>query len=894
MFPLYDGAVVVAFRCTVGQERELFGKVQAKEEARNTFKKAVKRHETAALLEEHTPEIFETVIGNIPAQTDIEVRIEYLGEAKTSVLDHTGDVIDIIIPMSIAPRYGESSSFPGNSSTRMKREGLSIEVKVTDSGTVKKLHCNHQVEIENNIPFNPKKASSLAELSKSDGKASSSAVLQPTQSVIKYASDVAIMDEDFVVSVENEPSHPLRSRAILSPSDENGLAAVMINIKPAEIFKSATRADRFAGEIVFVLDRSGSMGLLNHLDRQRGAERTKLATLKRAMPLSLSSLPETCRFNVVSFGSDVEFLWRQSMPYSNENLDCARRYLQRFEANMGGTDLLHALRKVVDSRRAEQSSTQIILVTDGEVESDSILEFVWNTRQELGDKIRFFALGIGFQVPHRLINRIGEFGGGYGEVVDIEAKPQWEDRLIVMLAAGLGPKSWNCTIDLGEGFERQSLMTNRFWDESTRQESESPGIVPYVQAPYPIPPMHPFAFRSVFLLLDLSLGNPPTKVILSATTDEAKPRTEHVLFLEPTKTDTSTIQHLAAKVALLGLKDEVDRQIPNRSQEELAQKHAVVLGTKYAVISRWTSYVAVQDSTGVADEVHLCKAAFIQGELVDFIDSPNNRVMHGVQQPLDPVSHCQLNRLRRRRTSPPDDRYVNTGSGSLYGHDRSFLLTPSTFIFIDRTEVADNQEAEGLFVVSDSLRKELSGHFSQGTANLLDDLVLEHVPFGMSSEKRQNLVDTLMIISYFETHLALQKDLWALMVTKARIAVLKSLHFPNIGDEDRMNETLKLSAMHVHMDALISRETDVEYCPFLSSRTTSPCPSCQKGAKPESDEVGNEGGEERTTPRFQCVECEFATEGWSSINGLWKHMVDSQHVRLVDESCGMEFTDLYF
>ncbi|KAK6222495.1 von Willebrand domain-containing protein [Colletotrichum tabaci] len=609
MFPLYDGAVVVAFRCTVGQERELFGKVQAKEEARSTFKKAVKRHETAALLEEHTPEIFETVIGNIPAQTDIEVRIEYLGEAKTSVLDQTGDVIDIIIPMSIAPRYGESSSFPGNSSTRVNREGLSIEVKVTDkvkvtdSGTVKKLHCNHEVETEKNVPFNPTKASSLAELSKSAVKASSSVVPPPTQSVIRYASDVAIMDEDFVVSVENNPSHPLRSRAVLSPSDENGLAAVMINIKPAEIFKSAARADQFAGEIIFVLDRSGSMELFDYVDQRRGAERTKLATLKRAMPLALSSLPETCHFNVVSFGSDAEFLWRGSMPYTNKNLDFAQRYLQRLEANMGGTELLHALKKAVDSRRAEQSSTQIILVTDGEVQSDSILEFVWNTRQELGDKIRFFALGIGFQVPHRLINRIGEFGGGYGEVVDIEAKPQWEDRLIAMLAAGIGPKSWNCTIDLGPGFERQSLMSDRFWDESTRQESESLGIVPYVQAPYPIPPMHPFAFRSVFLLLDIRSGKPPTKVILSVSTDEAKPGTEHVLFLEPAKTDMSTIQHLAAKAALLSLEAEVDRQTPSRRQEELAKKNAVALGTNFAVISRWTSYVAVKDSTGIVEEV---------------------------------------------------------------------------------------------------------------------------------------------------------------------------------------------------------------------------------------------------------------------------------------------------
>lgn len=80
-----------------------------------------------------------------------------------------------------------------------------------------------------------------------------------------------------------------------------------------------------------------------------------------------------------------------------------------------------------------RSSTQIIIITDGELEEDSILAYVWKTRQQLGHDTRFFALGIGTRVPHRLIGRIGEFGGGYGEIVDIEAHPRWSDRLMDML-----------------------------------------------------------------------------------------------------------------------------------------------------------------------------------------------------------------------------------------------------------------------------------------------------------------------------------------------------------------------------------------------------------------------------------------------------------------------------
>ncbi|KAJ0162329.1 hypothetical protein CTA2_4735 [Colletotrichum tanaceti] len=374
---------------------------------------------------------------------------------------------------------------------------------------------------------------------------------------------------------------------------------------------------------------------------------------------------------------------------------------------------------------------------------DPILEYVWNTRQELGDKIRFFALGVGYRVPHRLINRIGRFGGGYGEVVDIEAKPHWEDRLMVMLAAGVGPNSWDCTIDLGPGFERRSLDSNRFWDESTQHESESPGVVSFVsfvQAPYPIPPMHPFAFRSIFLLLDLRSGSPPTKVILSAnTTDEANPGTEHVLFLEPTKTDTSTIRHLATKAVLLGLKAEVDRQTPNRRQEELAQENAVALGTNYAVTSRWTSYVAVQHSTGVVDEVDFCKAPFLQGELADFIDTPiSYNKTPRISHPDDPFLFPRLDLApqQRSRHFPPRRQLVRLAS-------------------IDWTDLVLAQESEGLLIINDSVRQTLSKHFHLGTADLLNSLVFDLSLLNIAPNKQQDFVDTIMINSYFQTHKSL-------------------------------------------------------------------------------------------------------------------------------------------
>jgi hypothetical protein len=68
-FPLYDGSIVVGFRCWIGEDRLLEGIVKSKEQAKAEFKEAVSRQRAAVLLEEVTPEVFETSLGNIPPQT---------------------------------------------------------------------------------------------------------------------------------------------------------------------------------------------------------------------------------------------------------------------------------------------------------------------------------------------------------------------------------------------------------------------------------------------------------------------------------------------------------------------------------------------------------------------------------------------------------------------------------------------------------------------------------------------------------------------------------------------------------------------------------------------------------------------------------------------------------
>jgi hypothetical protein len=79
-FPLYDGVSVVGFTCHVG-DRVIVGEVKQKEKAKQDFKAAVARGETAGLMEQlDNADIFQTTVGNVPPGAKVLVKMTYLGK----------------------------------------------------------------------------------------------------------------------------------------------------------------------------------------------------------------------------------------------------------------------------------------------------------------------------------------------------------------------------------------------------------------------------------------------------------------------------------------------------------------------------------------------------------------------------------------------------------------------------------------------------------------------------------------------------------------------------------------------------------------------------------------------------------------------------------------------
>ncbi|KAK4041914.1 hypothetical protein C8A01DRAFT_14425 [Parachaetomium inaequale] len=834
-FPLYYGAVVTSFECIIDDKRYLRGCVKPTKVAIDEFQKAKtsRKRQAAALLQEVTPEMFETALGNIPPRAVVTVKLKYVHELEVVVMKHEkAEGVAITVPSSIAPSYGDTShrthqDYP-LSAAQLPQDGLTIGIQVADSGTIEgwSIESGHDVQYQGTRPMpKPVIVGGLAEVAKLQAQAPET---QRTQSVWHYSSDSPALKKDFILVVAMHPEHRLRSRAVVEPADSRGLAAMMISLRPTDLFGSAVRPHAFTGELLFLLDRSGSMGVAAYREST-----VKIDTMRAGMELALSGLPDTCAFNIISFGGEVRGMWPQSRPASDgRNMAHARDYLAQVEADMRGTEVLQALRAATASRLQTRESTQVILITDGEVyePQQPILEFVWETRRQHGaDKIRFFTLGIGDHVSHRVMESIGELGGGYCDVVDVVKRPYWEDRLNRMLRSSMEPTSWSCEIALGPGYHRESLATTSFLPPKgeVRTGPSQPASVPYVQAPYPVPPLQPYRYKSLFFLLDLRGGNVPPSVTITTTTPGAK-RKEYTLAVESTIFNTQTIHHLAAKAVLVGLENEARRGVEGIDTNTV-RANGEYLGTEYDVASTWTSFVAVESDAEEQDdgvEVDIYAARMLELTADDLTLESDSTSSSGEEEEEDPLTwglqfHGRppgmaipgLGSLNQHE--PPQIAKDGHGNYNVveYEYDVSDwepVISSSQQQASEEEDTAITwrsavrcQEDGGLFVLNEPLRTNLQGHFCDTTAARLHDRLRELTSSPVLAIA--HVVDTLMMMSYFETHLAAERDSWDLIMGKAKRAVLVVLGFDE--DEDtavaELEEILVRSVVHAHFNEAV-------------------------------------------------------------------------------------------
>lgn len=590
IFPVYDGSSITSFRCSVGNDKLLEGVVKAKEAARAEFQNAVSHHKVAILVEELDPEILETNVGNIPGQTTVKVEITYVSLLKVD--NSTGGLV-LTIPTSIAPRYGVApEGYKENQSLLV--EGLRVNIQASMPAAIRKMESRtHPISVE---------MGAVAHNSFDHFAAgASSEAFDLSKGRVTLADTSAVLDRDFVLYILSNSRESTKSQALTATQNgQSNATTIAVSIHPRDLFLQNVNTEAFDGEIIFVADRSGSMG-------------PKIPSLINVMNIFLRSLPQKCSFNIASFGSSFASLWPASQKYCQKNLDEASKHIQSFTANFGGTEIYGALQNVLlQFNKKSRVPTSVILLTDGEVWNvDDVIQLVKDTISNHELNLRFFSIGIGDQVSHRLIEGIGQQGGGYAEAIPESSMGMWQERVIQMLKAALTPSRLQCEVEISH--ELAAKTTKR---QVCGHIMDFPSVI---QAPCHIPVLNTFSHFQLYFMLECGFDLLPATITVSARTDKGEKFTVQLPLQKAT--DQTAIHHLAAK-ALIYDYETGNSWFHAQNTSLMAinpalfgrilKQQAEILGQTWSITSKWTSYVAIDRANAQRREIAVRKADSIE------------------------------------------------------------------------------------------------------------------------------------------------------------------------------------------------------------------------------------------------------------------------------------------
>src|SRR5262245_50227708 len=263
VFPLDEGAAVCGFEAMIDGTL-VVGQVKEREEAFKTYDDAMERGDGAFLLDEERPDVFQASVGNLPPGTEVLLKLTYVTE-----LTIEGNSYRFVIPTMVTQRYapaqdrvvvGRPDSETLNPPVMWQVPyGLYLRVQLS------MLHAISHLE----SPSHPVAVSVNGE-----------------RATVTLSQHDAALDRDFVLLAAAELDTP----DAWIERDDDGNQAIALAFVPD------LPASKAPAEVIFVADRSGSMG------------GSSIEEVRNALQLCLRSMGPGCYFNIIGFGSTTHVL----------------------------------------------------------------------------------------------------------------------------------------------------------------------------------------------------------------------------------------------------------------------------------------------------------------------------------------------------------------------------------------------------------------------------------------------------------------------------------------------------------------------------------------------------------------------------------------------------------
>jgi Ca-activated chloride channel family protein len=150
-------------------------------------------------------------------------------------------------------------------------------------------------------------------------------------------------------------------------------------------------AGREAKDVTIVLDHSGSM------------DGTPLSEARAAAKEIVRQLTDKDHLDIVAFDDTVDTLFSSMEPVTTQSRKAALDFLDRQQSG-GGTDLASALSRALSFQRSKAERPLVFFLTDGESDAAAVLDVAQKDRS----KVRVFTVGIGQGVNRPLLSQLAD------------------------------------------------------------------------------------------------------------------------------------------------------------------------------------------------------------------------------------------------------------------------------------------------------------------------------------------------------------------------------------------------------------------------------------------------------------------------------------------------------
>ena len=369
VFPASTRAAVHGMTLTTGG-RVIAARIQESVKAKAEYLAAKAEKKTAALLEEHRPNVFQMSVANLLPGDDVDVEIDW-----TETIPAVDSTYEFVFPTVVGPRYtggaatktGETWTANPHLHTGVKSPAtFTLTASLTTTLPLAEVTCpSHPVTVD----FKGKDRAAV----KIDTK--SGEELANRDFILRWKLGNSQVDAGLLLHRGPATNHFLLQ---VAPPPRVGLD----QIPPRDY--------------VMVLDVSGSMAGF------------PLDTAKNLLKNLVKGLRADDTFNVIRFSTDSGVLSETPLAANDENLNSACGFIDR-QSSQGGTELEAALQCAFALPGGENRSRSILLITDGFITADAATCAL--VRANIGSA-NLFAFGIGSSVNRELLESVARAGGG--------------------------------------------------------------------------------------------------------------------------------------------------------------------------------------------------------------------------------------------------------------------------------------------------------------------------------------------------------------------------------------------------------------------------------------------------------------------------------------------------